>query len=434
MVRVEYAGTIDGIETGPYGGAGGKIKYESHFDWDLAWSGPLSVLEGAGAGPRLRVLSLHGNLKVSSKQHPEADCETEIHAGPPAVTSRSLTGVLRPGETIQIGVAAPLHGIASLPRCSPNGSFIGAGPRDDLYTPQPVFDLLIRNVQLKNFNGEWFDNLGAGTVATTRLTSTVVFGGAGCTNDPKQELDSFGACYVALGDSFSSGQAPPLVPGGEGCFRSKYGYPVQYDPKAAFVACSGAKIDVVRDTQLPALSRATKLVTVTVGGNDSPLFDKINQCLAQELFLKCQDLKPLDFGDLRARLVALYRAIRERSPAARIFVLEYPIPVPAKVPDSPCPELFVPGAPTGLRLEAPYFHAQMERLNAVVKAAVAASGVARFVPTQNAFEGKDVCSPDSLFFAVGVYNGDYERSLHPSRAGQAVMARLLRAAAGPPPE
>src|SRR5581483_2688561 len=60
-------------------------------------------------------------------------------------------------------------------------------------------------------------------------------------------------------------------------------------------------------------------------------------------------------------------------------------------------------------------------------------GVARFVPTQNAFEGKDVCSPDSLFFAVGVYNGDYERSLHPSRAGQAVMARLLRAAAGPPP-
>ena len=290
---------------------------------------------------------------------------------------------------------------------------------------QPVICLFDKQPCRKTFNAESKSAQGSAS-----LHATFVAGG-GCASGPKKGLGSVGGCYVALGDSFSSGQAPSLVPGGEDCFRSKYAYALVYDQNADFVACSGATIPSVRERQLPAISRAAKLVTITVGGNDSGLIGQLVLCFVERLLRDCTVLKPPDFVSLRSRLADLYEAIHERAPIARIFVLGYPIAVPAKVPAS-CPDLFAPGLPLGIREEVPYFHQQLERLNATIKLAVADSRVARFVPTDQAFQGKDVCSPGSLFFGISLNN--VELSLHPTRAGQAVMARLLRAAAGPPPE
>src|SRR5690349_19303808 len=81
--------------------------------------------------------------------------------------------------------------------------------------------------------------------------------------------------YVALGDSYASGVgAAPYDASSGACLRSPNNYPHLWaagHPKYALkdVTCSGATIADVRDSQLPALSATTSLVTVTVGGNDA---------------------------------------------------------------------------------------------------------------------------------------------------------------------
>ncbi|MEO7121696.1 MAG: GDSL-type esterase/lipase family protein, partial [Lacisediminihabitans sp.] len=88
------------------------------------------------------------------------------------------------------------------------------------------------------------------------------------------------ANYVALGDSFTSGQgAPPYLSGR--CLQSKYGsYPVitaalsRYK-LAANESCSGANTAVVQAqlSQLPSALKGAaspiRLVTLTVGGIDA---------------------------------------------------------------------------------------------------------------------------------------------------------------------
>jgi lysophospholipase L1-like esterase len=93
--------------------------------------------------------------------------------------------------------------------------------------------------------------------------------------------------YVALGDSYASGEGlPPFEPGTEtadGCHRSAdQSYPVLLaaSGRRAFsrlesVACSGAgTLDLVTSTgsqppQLSALRGRTRTVTLTIGGNDA---------------------------------------------------------------------------------------------------------------------------------------------------------------------
>ena len=113
--------------------------------------------------------------------------------------------------------------------------------------------------------------------------------------------------YVALGDSYSSGEGLELEAtqyinpsNTDGCHRSKLAYPElvaaslgvqpnkfnKYDAGTqGFVACSGAaSSDVVsgadkEPSQLDASSAATKYVTITVGGNDLGFVNILTDCL-----------------------------------------------------------------------------------------------------------------------------------------------------------
>jgi len=108
-----------------------------------------------------------------------------------------------------------------------------------------------------------------------------------------------GASYVALGDSFASGEGAPAFlagtdQGGHGCHRATDGYAEQIAKKRGgtfdFAACSGAVIPDVYNpnsenpdeiAQILHLSKTTtNLVTFSMGGNDVGFVDVLNDCIS----------------------------------------------------------------------------------------------------------------------------------------------------------
>jgi len=91
--------------------------------------------------------------------------------------------------------------------------------------------------------------------------------------------------YVALGDSYSSGVgAGGYDPASGICERSPRSYTALWaagHPGTAFtsVACGGATTDDVLSKQVGALSSATTMVTITIGGNDAGFVSVVTTCL-----------------------------------------------------------------------------------------------------------------------------------------------------------
>jgi lysophospholipase L1-like esterase len=342
----------------------------------------------------------------------------------PTTGPGKILNAYRDSAEVVIGVHAPIgvsDTISDNQNCAGGGAD-GAGattPQQiDLEVPTPHFDLTVRGPQSQRFDGNWSDSDSIST-STSKFSSIVTFSGS-VSN------------YVALGDSFSAGQVAPFVPGGRACLRSTYAYPEVYDSDASFWACSGATIAEVRDTQLGKLQPTTKLVSITIGGNDIGLFGELVRCLGPVKLAPCQVSRP-NFAQLRLRLSDLYSDIHARSPLARIFVLGYPNPLPATVPSPRCPGLKVLDASV-FRLDAqsvPALHNLVTRLDATIRLAVADSRVATYVSTEGPFVGHEICSFSDWFFPVSIQESSL--SFHPDRAGHAELARLLRAAAGPPP-
>jgi lysophospholipase L1-like esterase len=284
-----------------------------------------------------------------------------------------------------------------------------------------------------------------GTLAVTGTTYTgiVAVGGhsAGTTKGTQADYTwnvaltgsiEFGlpvSTYVALGDSYSSGQLQPLLPGGAACSRSSLSYAIDYDPLADVLACSGATIGNIRADQVPLIPSTTRLVTVTAGGNDTGIYYKLINCVTgSATFIDCKSQYQLaNFSTLQPQLVGLYQAIHDRAPKAQLYVMGYPDAFPA-TPQKDCPGL---GAGSYLKVygtDAPYFYGLVQELNRVVKRAAAASGVAHYVEP---FSGHDVCSSDSYFMPLDTPT--VIEKLHPNSAGHAAWAQLLRDAAGAPP-
>ena len=93
--------------------------------------------------------------------------------------------------------------------------------------------------------------------------------------------------YVALGDSYTSGVgAGNYYPGSGSCDRSANAYSVlwanAHNPASyASVACSGATTGDVISSQLSALSSATTLVSITIGGNDVGFTSVMETCVLE---------------------------------------------------------------------------------------------------------------------------------------------------------
>ncbi len=253
------------------------------------------------------------------------------------------------------------------------------------------------------------------------------------------------ATYVALGDSYASGEGvPPYLPGtagllGSGCHRSAKAWPARLHRGGAavgvprrfvFAACSGADIPGLRrrvrgvPAQLARLDRDVRLVTVSIGGNDAGFRRVVGSCVVTA---QCQALwarrNRAALAALRPALVRLYREIRRRTgPGARIVVASYPQFFPATTV-GPCEGI----APR----DVAWLHGEGRRLDRVIRAAVRASGArVELVDLSAAFRGHDVCRPTAARWFTGLELSRPSSSFHPNSAGHRRIAALVRAHLG----
>ena len=228
------------------------------------------------------------------------------------------------------------------------------------------------------------------------------------------------AAYVALGDSYSSGVgAERYLSGAGACARSEQSYPHRLGRRAtSFRACGGATTGDVLRRQLAPFPRDTRLVTITIGGNDAGFSDVLRTCLfgapadcdrrvaAAERFVRDR---------LPGRLRRVYDAIRRRASRATVVVAGYP-------------RLFARGPWCSAigRID----EREQRRLNegANLLARTIADEVRRqrgfrFVDVRAAFDGHGVCS-----HAPRIHGLTEPRfaSLHPNVAGYATYARAIR--------
>lgn len=230
--------------------------------------------------------------------------------------------------------------------------------------------------------------------------------------------------YVALGDSFSSGAATGDYELGPACERGRYGYPAVVAARRPrleleFVACAGATTGDLLATQVSHLSKTTRWVTMTIGGNDIGLTRVLGTCSQPGPPRDCQsaidDTRTTIREDLPAKLDAVYREVRTRAPAATVIVLGYP-------------RLF-----TGASCEAAgsFAPASLSALNEIadllrdtVRNRVRSAGRGfRFKDAIPPFAGHAICSTQPwLHGLISPINDSY----HPNRIGQSRgYARLV---------
>lgn len=171
---------------------------------------------------------------------------------------------------------------------------------------------------------------------------------------PAESLE--GARYVAMGSSFAAG--PLLPPAKSGapvrCGQSMNNYPTLLAERFGTVlvdrTCSGARTDHVLGAwgdippQIDAVNEATRLVTVTIGGNDlnyiGNLFSATCLQRAREAgaaggqVKPCRTLDvptPADYQRVEAQLDEIARRVRLAAPRARLVFVQYLTPLPAKL-------------------------------------------------------------------------------------------------------
>ena len=141
--------------------------------------------------------------------------------------------------------------------------------------------------------------------------------------------------YVALGDSYSSGEFPQFTGQQLSCMRSTGAYPMIYDSdNALFLACSGATSSDVMTQQVPQIPHDAKIISITVGGDDIPVGTVVIECLKYRILDKLTNFgmgepcflhQGIDLAtavpQLQPDLVKLFAAIHEQAKWARIYVL-----------------------------------------------------------------------------------------------------------------
>ncbi len=246
------------------------------------------------------------------------------------------------------------------------------------------------------------------------------------------------AKYVAMGDSFSSGEgASPFeigtdTGGVDECHRSPLAYPrlAQGDLSlglTAFVACAGATTANILSgqwnelAQIGALSGNTEKVTLTIGGNDVAFSSYLLGCV-----VLCGPGTPIydamiagiNQPAFRALLEYTYEKILQKATTAQIYVADYPY-------------LSAPSVTTCWGLDFSGAYEVQTALNEVIRNAVENVGMSNprihYVATNysnSPFTGGELCGGNGAPLFNGVMlPGEY--SLHPNALGQRAYATVF---------
>jgi lysophospholipase L1-like esterase len=263
-----------------------------------------------------------------------------------------------------------------------------------------------------------------------------------------------GSRYVALGSSFASGPGLNLID--PMCSRSSNNYPslvaTSLDLTLTDVSCGGATVGNVLDVpqfgrppQIQSVTADTKLVTVTVGGNDAQylsqlirtacqanpapvdaalvglppfLVDLVRPALCAPMTDADRSASQIALDLIAGRLVDLIEQIRVRAPDARIVLVDYVTIVPQS--GRTCD-----GLPLS-QSEAKYFLDVARQLQLATKHAAQQSG-AELVEASKASRGHDACSNDPWVFGFEFGNilAGGAKAFHPNAAGMTAVADLV---------
>jgi lysophospholipase L1-like esterase len=221
--------------------------------------------------------------------------------------------------------------------------------------------------------------------------------------------------YVALGDSYSSGVGAGSYTSSSGsCDRSTNAYSQLWNNANApatyvSVACSGATTSSVISTQLSALSSATTLVSITVGGNDVGFSSTMETCVLSST-AKC--VAAIQAGEakvtsqLPGELNSVLGDIKADAPNARVVVLDYP-----ELYDLSRSSTCI-GLSTTDRTD---LNQAADQLDAAIQAAAGRYGDT-FADVRSAFAGHEICDSGSWLHSVNIL--DITESYHPTASGQ----------------
>jgi hypothetical protein len=251
------------------------------------------------------------------------------------------------------------------------------------------------------------------------------------------------ANYVALGDSYTadpgvSGLASGISPL---CVQSSADYPHRVGPVRGLattdVSCSGATSSDMTSSQYPgvdpqfdALSSATNVVTVGIGGNDNNLFiGALVACGITDLpdFLNIGSPCEFFFGNTFADAIAsdastiagVIKGIHARAPGAKVFVVGYPDILPQSGNCYPKIPLT-----TG---DTAYLNGVEKDLNAMLSSEAGANS-ATFINTFTPSIGHDACKSGSAQWVNAIVATSGGISVHPTPNGVADTSTLVEAA------
>jgi lysophospholipase L1-like esterase len=269
---------------------------------------------------------------------------------------------------------------------------------------------------------------GSATAATTSTTDTAT--SAAPAPAPAE--------YVALGDSYTSGPGiAPAVPGSGQCNRSSNDYPALTAAALKLtlddVSCGGATtVSVLKGSsglapQLDAVTAATKVVSVGIGGNDVGLLSIYSTCFAWIPWsAPCtsrvegngvDQIAPIVAG-AQAEITGVLTAIHAKAPNAKIFLTDYADIVPTS--GNGCWPIvpFTPG-------DVNFINTSEIRLDLAMQAAAKAAGT-NFVDFYLPSVGHDACMPVGTRWIEPEYLGGYP--LHPNALAMRSEATILAAA------
>jgi lysophospholipase L1-like esterase len=220
--------------------------------------------------------------------------------------------------------------------------------------------------------------------------------------------------YVALGDSYSSGVgAGDYLDSSGDCDRSPNAYSALWadaNSPASYtsVACSGATTSDVESSQLSALSSATSLVSLTIGGNDENFSSIMEDCNLDgtDTCVSEVDAAEADANaNLPGRLDTLFDDISSDAPSAEVVVLDYP-------------EFYdLSQDCVGLSQDSrTAIDGGIDTLDGLLQSAAARHGFT-FADVRGAFSGHEICDDNRWLHSVNFT--DFGESYHPTADGHA---------------
>jgi lysophospholipase L1-like esterase len=254
---------------------------------------------------------------------------------------------------------------------------------------------------------------------------------------PSAAVPASGLDYVAIGSSFAAGPGIPPSQAGSGasaCSRSAGNYPSvlarEIGANLTDVSCSGATTANVLTTgqsgqppQVGAVTSTTRMVTVTIGGNDVNYLGSLGAYTCQaDGGSDCAtvDRNAIDqaFTSLGGRLENVVNAVHSAAPGARVYLVDYF----TILPDS--------GGCTGVPLNADqsaYERSIASRLATATSNAASATG-ATLVDLAAVSHGHDACSADPWVETGHPAAG--RSAYHPNEAGMRAAAAAVETALG----